>query len=273
MRENSEVLDGIDVLAGREPAVTEIDYQRLYSYRFRNVQQSRRDKVWAAIAPAIYERLERPRCVLDPAAGRCEFLNAVPAAERWGVDAVNHAQMARDVNTKLIVSEIMSADLPINYFDGIFISNFLEHLHSPDEVFLFLRKMWQCSKPGGRIAVMGPNFRYCASEYFDYADHWIILTERSVEEHLHAAGFRIKDVHPRFLPYSFTGRLPASPALVRAYLNFRPAWRLLGKQFLVVAERPGENEILGLDSCGPPRPCRRPRAEAWLTKGVAYSAQ
>ena len=48
----------------------------------------------------------------------------------------------------------------------------------------------------------------------------MILTERGVAEHLYAAGFAIERVHARFLPYSFTGRLPSSPALVRAYLRF-----------------------------------------------------
>jgi hypothetical protein len=36
---------------------------------------------------------------------------------------------------------------------------------------------------------------------------------------------------PRFLPYSFTGRLPPSPALTRQYLRNPLAWRMLGKQF------------------------------------------
>jgi hypothetical protein len=85
---------------------------------------------------------------------------------------------------------------------------------------------------------MGPNFRYCSREYFDFADHTVILTERGVEEHLYAAGFQIVAVHPRFLPYTFTGRLPSHPALVRAYLRLPLAWRLLGKQFLAIAERP-----------------------------------
>lgn len=215
-----------------------IDYERLYSYRFRNVRQSRRDRVWEAIAPAIWHRLGQPGRVLDPAAGRCEFLNAVPAGERWGVDAVRHEHSAPCGGIRLIVSEIMDAQLPSAYFDGIFVSNFLEHLHSPDDVFGFLRKMWRCTEPGGRIGVMGPNFRYCASEYFDYADHRVILTERSTGEHLYAAGFEVQRSYPRFLPYSFTGRLPSCPALVRAYLRFPPAWRLLGKQFFIIARRP-----------------------------------
>jgi hypothetical protein len=40
---------------------------------------------------------------------------------------------------------------------------------------------------------------------------------------------------PRFLPFSFRGVLPPSPALTALYLRFPIAWRLLGKQFLVIA--------------------------------------
>jgi SAM-dependent methyltransferase len=214
-----------------------MDYQRLYDYRFRNVRQDRRDAVWSAVAPMLYERLNRPIRVLDPAAGRCEFINAVPSAERWAVDAVAYEEGTAQEGTQMIVSEIMAADLPLEYFEGIFVSNFLEHLSSQHAVAEFLEKMHGCVRPGGRIAIMGPNFRYCAREYFDYADHTVILTERGVEEHLYAAGFKIVAVHPRFLPYTFSGRLPSHPALVRAYLRLPAAWRILGKQFLVIAER------------------------------------
>jgi hypothetical protein len=215
-----------------------LDYKRLYEYRFRNVDQTRRDRVWSTISPVIYEWLGRPERLLDPAAGRCEFLNAVPAGERWGIDAVKYDEALPDQGVRLLVSDVMRADLPNSYFDGIFVSNFLEHLRDPDEVAAFLDKMRDCISPGGRIAVMGPNFRYCAREYFDFADHRVILTEESTAEHLHAAGFEIKQVCARFLPYSFGGRLPTHPALVRAYLRARLIWLLLGKQFLVIAERP-----------------------------------
>ena len=171
-----------------------INYKRLYEYRFRHVDQARRNQVWGAMAPALYESLGRPERVLDPAAGRCEFINAVPAAERWGVDAVKYEAALPAEGTRLLVSEIMQTDLPSSYFDGIFVSNFLEHLASPDDVAAFLEKMWDCATPGGRIAIIGPNFRYCPREYFDYADHSVILTERSVAEHLYAAGFQDEQV-------------------------------------------------------------------------------
>jgi hypothetical protein len=97
--------------------------------------------------------------------------------------------------------------------------------------------MYEVTAEGGRIAILGPNFRYCSRNYFDYADHAVVLTHMAVAEHLHAAGFRVVSNAPRFLPYSFTGRLPASAGLARAYLRLPLAWRVLGKQFLVVGER------------------------------------
>ena len=176
--------------------------------------------------------------MLDPAAGRCEFLNAAPAGNAGGLMRSSMRKPIPDEGIRLLVSDVMQADLPTAYFDGIFVSNFLEHLQDADQVAAFLDKMRDCANPGGRIAVMGPNFRYCAREYFDFADHRVILTEESATEHLYAAGFEIKQIFPRFLPYSFGGRLPTHPALVRAYLRARFAWPLLGKQFLVIAERP-----------------------------------
>jgi hypothetical protein len=92
-------------------------------------------------------------------------------------------------------------------------------------------------EPGGRIAVIGPNFRYCVREYFDCADHTVILTRVAVAGHLHAAGFEVTSVSSRFLPYSFRGLLPPSPVLTRIYLRAPPSWPLLGKQFLVLARK------------------------------------
>jgi hypothetical protein len=74
--------------------------------------------------------------------------------------------------------------------------------------------------------------------YWDFADHVIALTHRAVEEHLYAAGYQPLRTIKRFLPYSFTGSLPASGRLTAAYLRLPFAWRVFGKQFLVLAEKP-----------------------------------
>ena len=213
-----------------------IDYQRLYDYRFRDVDQHRRQAVWREIAAYLYRHMEAPAKMLDPAAGRCEFINAIPAAERWAVDTVDHHEF-RHSGVKLIIENILDAELPLAYFDGVFVSNFLEHLPSQDAVAAVLGKLRGAMSPGGRIGVLGPNFRYCSREYFDCADHTVILTHVSMAEHLHAAGFEVELAVPRFLPYSFRGLLPGSPSLTRAYLRTPPLWRLLGKQFFLVARK------------------------------------
>jgi len=211
-----------------------MNYQRLYEYRFRGIDQGARRAVWVEIARHVYEAMGRPRRVLDPAAGRCEFINAVPADERWAVDMTAYAEREADPAVKVIVSDVMEADLPERHFDGVWVSNFLEHLPTQEHTAAFLERMRERMAPGGTIAIMGPNFRYCAREYFDCADHTLIFTHVSIAEHLYAAGFEPSRIVPRFLPYSFRGRLPPSPSLTRRYLDTPRLWPLLGKQFLVL---------------------------------------
>ena len=216
-----------------------MNHQRLYEYRFRDVDQGAREAVWREIGPYVHRRLGSPERVLDPAAGRCEFLNSVPSAERWGVDLVDYEESWASPGVTMVYGDAMQVELPEAYFGGVWVSNFLEHLPDQERVAAFLERMRDRLAPGGRIAVMGPNFRYCAKEYFDCADHTVILTHVGVAEHLYAAGFEVEAVEPRFLPYSFRGRLPASAGLTRHYLALPLVWRLLGKQFLVIGRRPG----------------------------------
>ena len=218
------------------PPAGGINYERLYTYRFRDTDQAGRQAVWREIARYAHCRMGAPQRVLDPAAGRGEFITAVPAAERWGIDLVGQ-RVPESAGVNMIISDIMDAALPGGYFDGVFLSNFLEHLPGQNAVAAVLGKLHAAMEPGGRIAVIGPNFRYCVREYFDCADHTVILTHVAVAEHLHAAGFAVTAVVPRFLPYSFRGLLPPSPLLTRIYLRTPPLWLLLGKQFLVLARK------------------------------------
>ena len=88
-----------------------INYERLYTYRFRDVDQASRQAVWQEIARYAHARMGAPQRVLDPAAGRGEFITAVPAAERWGVDPVSQG-IPDAAGVKTITAGIMDADLP-----------------------------------------------------------------------------------------------------------------------------------------------------------------
>ena len=212
-----------------------LDYSRLYEFRFKDVNQGERQAVWNEIARFLWKKMGSPRRVLDPAGGRGEFVNAVPAEECWLVDVVDYPERQTDPRVKIVIGNLFDIELPKAYFDGVFASNLLEHFRSPEEVARFLERMRATLRPGGVLALMGPNYKYCADEYFDCADHLLALTHVSVQEHLFAAGYRVQEVVPRFLPYSFRSRLPASPALTRLYLRAPALWRLQGKQFLILA--------------------------------------
>ncbi len=222
---------------GSKPA-SGIDYRRLYEFRFRHVSPSSRAGVWREIADTVHEWMGRPQCVLDVAAGSGEFINAITARERWAVDVVDFLDETPDV-TK-IIGDIREIELPEARFDGVFVSNFLEHLVDAEEVGAVLQRLRRSMAPGGRIAVLGPNFRHCSKAYFDCADHRVVLTHLSVEEHLYAAGYSIDRVVSQFLPFSFRGILPTHPLLVRTYMRVPAAWRVLGKQYLVLATNPAE---------------------------------
>jgi SAM-dependent methyltransferase len=214
-----------------------LNFERLYNYRFRDIDQDGRLAVWRQISPHVHGVMGKPQKVLDPAAGRGEFIGSVPAEETWAVDAVSYPQAHYKPDTTVITSMIMDAELPADHFDGVFVSNFLEHLYDQEAIAAFLEKMRDSMETGGRIAIMGPNYRYASKEYWDFADHYVALTHMAINEHLYAAGFDVERTIPRYLPYSFNGILPPSPQLTRLYLQTPFAWRFLGKQFLVVGRK------------------------------------
>jgi ubiquinone/menaquinone biosynthesis C-methylase UbiE len=218
-----------------------MNFQRIYEYRFQHADESKKQIVWKAISEWLYAgHLNKPQAVLDPAGGLCEFINNVPAKERWAIDIEKEfisKYAHKDVH--IVIGNNLEVEIPENHFDAIFISNFLEHLMSQEEVATLLGRMYKALKKGGRIVVMGPNFKYCYKEYFDFADHTVILSELGVAEHLYGAGFTIKKIIPRFLPLSFRsgGWLPVTAFTVGTYLKTPLAWRFMGKQFLLVAEK------------------------------------
>ena len=212
-----------------------MNYERLYEFRFRGVDNEARQRVWEVIAKDIHRRMRHPQVILDAAGGAGQFINVVPAEERWMVDRVSYGRV--DSEVKVVIGDVLEVDLPREYFDGVFVSNLLEHMPTQESVATVLERLRSFIKPGGVIAIMGPNFRYCAKVYFDCGDHTLPLTHLSIEEHLYAAGFSPVDVRKRYVPYSFRGLLPPSPKMTDVYLRTVPLHWILGKQYLLIADR------------------------------------
>jgi SAM-dependent methyltransferase len=230
-----------------------MELSELYSNRFAEADRMRKVRIWTALWKRVFSRWVRPEdTVLDLGAGYCEFINACVARRRIAVDL--NPDTLRLAAPGVEVHKESASELTFlrdGEVDVVFTSNFLEHLPNKDVLTLAMKTAWRVLRPGGTFIAMGPNIRFLASVYWDYYDHHIPLSDRSVCELLIMCGFEIRRIEPRFLPYTVKSRLPQWDWLVRAYLALRPASSfVLGKQFLVIASKPEASTGEPLDTAG-----------------------
>jgi SAM-dependent methyltransferase len=210
-----------------------------YRRRFAT-EDADRQKVWGVLIDAWFGRyVENVESALDLGCGWGPFINQVDVPIRYGIDLNPDAAEHLDAGVTLFTQPANHAwPLSDGSLDLVFTSNFFEHLPSRDAIAETLAEAHRCLRPGGRLVCMGPNIRHTGGAYWDFFDHLIPLTEKSLVEATDLAGFETEEVIGRFLPFTMAGK-PAPPAaFVRAYLLLRPAWHILGRQFLVVARRP-----------------------------------
>ena len=210
----------------------------LYEARFDEREISAKDAVWHEIVGVLLRYVDLDQPVLDLGCDRGHFIRWVKATERWATDVRDMRDvLPRDVHFVQASGLDLGNVIPPGHFGTIFMSNYLEHLQSSDQVIDQMRIAADLLRPRGRVIVLQPNIRLVGPRYWDFIDHRVALTERSLLEAAELANLTTIDLITRFLPYSIKGRLPTAPALVRAYLRFRPAWWLMGKQTLFVGER------------------------------------
>ena len=217
--------------------------QRIYGRRFEALTDYR-NQVWRTLNDEWFSQWIAPDdTVLDLGCGYGEFINNVEARARYAMDLNPDAASTLGPDVELAQQDC-SAPWPFDdgVLDAVFSSNFLEHLPSKGHVLRTLEQAHRCLRPGGRAILLGPNLRFVGGEYWDFFDHHVPLTDRSIVEALRMTGFEIDVVHPRFLPYTMSAGRQYPMWELRAYLRLRPAWRLFGKQFLVVARRSKDAE-------------------------------
>lgn len=211
----------------------------MYDLRFGDREHSTKEGVWKEICRFLQDRyIGDASAVLDVGSDRGYFIRNIEASERWASD-VRDTSASLPADIQFVQADGLSlADvLPNEYFDAVFISNYLEHLDSAETVIQQLRVIHRLLRPGGRVVILQPNIKLVGGAYWDFIDHRVPLTEQSLTEAATVAGFTTQHVIGRFLPYSVKGRLPANPPLVRLYLSFRPAWWIMGKQTLYIGQR------------------------------------
>jgi dolichol-phosphate mannosyltransferase len=220
-------------------AASRPDVQSIYARRFGAEDRREKSAIWKVVVEDKLQAWVAPSdAVLDIGCGFGEFLNHVRCARRVGVDLNPESASALDPGVEFYSAE--ASKLPMiadGSIDVVFTSNFMEHLPGKSAVEQMIAEVRRVLVAGGSFIALGPNVRFIPGSYWDFWDHYVPISDRSLTELLETSGFEVTDCHPRFLPYTTRSSLPKSPWLVRAYLRLPIAWRLLGAQFLVRARK------------------------------------
>ncbi len=211
--------------------------EHLYRHRFTDDDRERKLQVWKVLCQDFFSKYVRPSdAVLDLGAGYCEFINNIDAARRVAVDANPELKRLAGPGVEAHVGPAEELSfLASESFDVVFSSNFFEHLPSKEVLANVVDEARRVLVPGGRLLAMGPNVKALPGSYWDYFDHHIPLTEKSVAELLELHGFEVKESLPRFLPYTLKSRLPSWDWLVRLYIKLgKASYPVFGRQFFVI---------------------------------------
>jgi len=208
----------------------------IYADRF-DKDEHKREVMWKILCKDYFQKfINKDDTVLDLAAGYCEFINNIKCGKKIAVDLNEKTKVKANGDVK--VYQALSTSLPKSLtgkVDVVFTSNFFEHLDSKNELIDTLKEVHRVLKPGGKIMVLQPNIRLVGNQYWDYVDHTLPLTEKSLYEAFLLTDFKLEYQKVRFLPFTANSRIPAAPLLIKAYLKFPPAQLFMGKQTFAVA--------------------------------------
>lgn len=212
-----------------------------YQYRMRFEASARyRERIWEELAHRFFQRyVKNDAVILELGVGWGEFIRNIRAATRFAMD-LNPDAAARIGHGVTFLHQDCSEHwgMPDSCLDVVFTSNFFEHLRTKEALQRVLAEARRCLKPGGRLVCLGPNIRFIPGAYWDFWDHYLPLTERSLSEGLALTGFEVERCVSRFLPYSMSQGFQPPAFLVAIYLRMPLLWRLFGKQFLVIGRKP-----------------------------------
>jgi ubiquinone/menaquinone biosynthesis C-methylase UbiE len=223
---------------------TEEGLRELYHGRFSERDRLRKLELWRILCRVFFQRYVKPEdVVVDLGAGYCEFINHIRCRTKYAVDLNPDTKIAAapDVNVLSTMSSRLDM-LADGSVDVVFASNFFEHLPDAREFLSTLGELRRILRPGtGRLLILQPNIRLLNGAYWDFLDHHLALTDRTLDEAVRMAGLEPVELRVRFLPYTTKSRFPQHQLLVRGYLLLRPLQWVFGKQTWMVAVNPGRS--------------------------------
>jgi SAM-dependent methyltransferase len=227
---------------GQTPAteIAAMKLSQIYQSRFNEEERARKEKIWQVLCADYFQKYVRAAdTVLDVGAGYCEFINNIVCKSKIALDL-------NEDTPRFAAPGVRVVQAPSDAMTGIesgsvnvaFASNFFEHMLTKAVFINTLKEIERVLRSGGQLLILQPNIRFLGGEYWDFLDHHIPLTDRTLVEALLSVNLQPIEVRPRFLPYTTKSRFPQNPWLVKLYLRLPIVHQFLGKQAWVVARKP-----------------------------------
>lgn len=215
------------------------ELQNIYEKRFARTLAYRK-QIWNVLVHDFFQKYVSPDdAVVDLGCGYGEFINTVQCAKKFAMDLNPDARKYLAPSVQFLDQDCASPwQLENATLNVVFTSNFFEHLPDKGALGQTLGEIFRCLAPGGKLIAIGPNIKYLAGEYWDFWDHYLALTEKSLSEGLINRGFEIRECVGKFLPYTMVDQRQYPGVFLKLYLRLPLAWSIFGKQFLVVATKP-----------------------------------
>jgi len=220
--------------------MNENQIQKLYKLRYPESLTRKKKKIWEIIIYNFHQKfISENETVMEIAVGHGEFINTISSAKKIAVDINPDCENYLKKNIEFVCCD--ANNIPKKFFnkiDTLYVSNFLEHLNNKNELEKFFSIVKKLLKRDGKFMILGPNLRYLPGKYWDYYDHYLGLTHFSLIEALQLNGFDITYVKDKFLPHLDRDATKIShPFFVYLYLKFPIFWKVLGKQFFIIAKK------------------------------------
>lgn len=159
----------------------------------------RRIVVWKALWRfSLRHHLGNPESLLELGAGRCELINSATVRRKIAVDTWEGVRSSASAEVQVFVASATNLRfLGSGTMDSVFASNLFEHL-TREELGATLDEAFRVLKPGGRLAIVQPNYRFSFKRYFDDYTHISVWTHISLVDYLSSKSWEIIAVKKNF---------------------------------------------------------------------------
>ena len=165
----------------------------VYSRRFDKEALAIKTNLWKMLIYVFIQRFVKTSdIILDIGGGTGEFINNVSGSKKYLVDINPECRNAIKLDVEYLCSNVVNGiDLVAEAVNVVFARNFFEHLDSAESLLKVLDEARRVLKHDGRIIIIQPNIKYAYKEYWDFIDHKLPVSDKSLVEALELSGFKL----------------------------------------------------------------------------------